>query len=352
MSARLTLIVLLLLVLANSATAQQVRINGNRTPLRSEPTKTSTMLAYYSAGSALDIISFNDGWYRVRDPKTGQEGYILATLVDVMPGSKPVPATVESPAPPLTQPATKPIPSAPPPSKTTSRPATAAQPVQAPPTPTTSAPKPLPAPGTQVKPPATSKPGVQAKPKLGVRGIADVSRVWMTASESFKAVTDTSMRVQFGGGVQVVNLWKGLYAEAMVGRSSLDGSRVFVYQGTVYDLGIPVSITFTPIDAGGGWRIPLGKKKKAHAYAGGGATFMKYQEESDFADSGDNVDEVFIGFYASGGVEYSLTRWLHLRGEARFTSVPNALGAEGVSADFDETNLGGVAVAVKLAIGK
>jgi len=45
MSARLTLIVLLLLVLANSATAQQVRINGNRTPLRSEPTKTSTMLA-------------------------------------------------------------------------------------------------------------------------------------------------------------------------------------------------------------------------------------------------------------------------------------------------------------------
>ena len=64
------------------------------------------------------------------------------------------------------------------------------------------------------------------------------------------------------------------------------------------------------------------------------------------------MEELFTGFYASGGVEYSLTKWLHLRGEARFTSVPNALGAEGVSADFNETNLGGVAVAVKLAIGK
>ena len=79
---------------------------------------------------------------------------------------------------------------------------------------------------------------------------------------------------------------------------------------------------------------------------------MQYQEESDFADAADNVDELFTGFYASGGVEVPLTKWLHIRGEARYTSVPNALGAEGVSADFNETNLGGIAVAVKLAIGK
>jgi hypothetical protein len=41
-----------------------------------------------------------------------------------------------------------------------------------------------------------------------------------------------------------------------------------------------------------------------------------------------------------------------LRGEARYTSIPNALGAAGVSVDFNETDLGGIAVAVKLAIGK
>ena len=352
MTKRLTLVVILVVTFSTTAAAQQVRVNHNRTPLRSEPTQTSTLLAYYPAGSALDIISFSDGWYKVRDPKTGQQGHILATLVDVLPGAKPAPAAEERPATPPTQPATKPIPPAPPPSKTTTPPAAVAQPAPGSATPTTTAPKPLPAPGAQGKPTAPGKPALQAKPRMGVRGIVDVSAMWMTASESFKAVTGTSTRTQFGVGVQFVNLWNGLYAEATVGQSSLNGSRVFIYQDNVYDLGIPVSITFTPIDAGGGWRFPLGKKRKAHVYAGGGVMFMKYQEESDFADSGENVDDVFTGFYASGGMEYSLTKWLHLRGEARFTSVPNALGAEGVSADFDETNLGGVAVAVKLAIGK
>jgi len=53
----------------------------------------------------------------------------------------------------------------------------------------------------------------------------------MTASESFNAVTDTNMRMQYGGGLQVVNLWKGLYAEGTVAWSRLTGSRVFVYEG-------------------------------------------------------------------------------------------------------------------------
>ena len=239
MTRTLTLVVVFVLACATSAAAQQVRVNHNRTPLRAEPTVSSVALAYYQAGSALDIVGFSDGWYKVRDPKTQQEGYVSASLVDVLPGSKPEPATDARPAAPPSR-ATTPPPS----------------------TPTATSPRPASPPSGQTKPAATVKPVILAKPKLGVRGIVDVSAVWMLASESFKAVADTNMRVQFGGGVQVVNLWKGLYAEATVGRSSLDGSRVFVYQGTVYDLGIPVSITFTPIDAGGGWRFPLGKKKR------------------------------------------------------------------------------------------
>jgi opacity protein-like surface antigen len=172
----------------------------------------------------------------------------------------------------------------------------------------------------------------------------------MTASQSFKAVTDTNLRMQYGGGLQVVNLWKGLYAEGTVGWSRLTGSRVFVYEGTVYDLNIPTTITFIPVEAGGGWRFRHGRT--VHSYIGGGVEILKYQEQSDFAEAGDDVDEVFTGFYVAGGVEIRLARWLHLRGEGRYTGVPNALGAGGVSADFDETNLGGAAVAVKLAIGK
>ena len=64
------------------------------------------------------------------------------------------------------------------------------------------------------------------------------------------------------------------------------------------------------------------------------------------------MSEWYTGFYVAGGVEFLVTKWVHLRGEVQYTSLPNALGAGGVSLDFDETNLGGTAVAVKLAIGK
>jgi opacity protein-like surface antigen len=295
MTKTLALVAVFVLAFAASSAAQQVRVNHNRTPLRAEPTPTSTALAFYQAGSALDVIGRSEGWYKVRDPRTKVEGYILASLVDELPGP------------------------------TGSRP-----------------------PAGQAKTAAPGRPPVKAKPS--VRGFAEVSFAWMTASESFKAVTDTSSRVQYGGGVQVVNVWKGLYAEAQAGYSTLDGSRVFVYQDTVYDMGIPVAITFTPIDAGVGWRSPV--SRTTHAYVGGGVSFMNYKEESDFAGAGDDVSEWFTGFYVSGGLEVKLARWLHLRAEGRYTSIPDALGSEGVSADFKETNLGGAAVAVKLAFGR
>jgi opacity protein-like surface antigen len=300
------LAVIVVLTCAASAAAQQVRVNHNRTPLRAEPTSASPVLEFYQAGSALDIVSRLEGWYQVRDPKTGREGYMLASLVDELPADA------------------------------GSRSRAAGQPG----VPRTTGPRPS----------APVKPGVQSKPKAGVRAFADVSAVWMTASESFKAVTGSNSRVQYGGGVQAVNLWKGLYAEAMIGYSRVTGSRVFVHQGTVYDLGIPVTITFMPIDAGAGWRVPV--SKTLHAYVGGGVTFMNYKEESDFAGSDDDVSETFTGFYASGGLEVRLARWLHVRAEGRYTSIPDALGGGGVSADFSESDLGGASAAVKLVFGR
>lgn len=286
---KLTLVLTLLLMFAIPAAAQQLRVKGNRTPLRAEPSTASTALTYYQMGTTLEALEFMNGWYKVRDPQTKVEGFILATLVEVLAG----PGAVRR---------------------------------------------------------APDRPGARTPLKPAARLVLDVSGVWMTASDSFKAVADSNMRMQYGGGLQIVNLWKGLYAEATAGWSRLSGSRVFVYEGTVYDLGIPATMTFYPIDAGGGWRFR--HSRKVHSYLGGGVEFLKYKEESDFANAEDNVDEVFTGYYATGGVEVLLSKWLHLRGEVRYTGVPDALGAGGVSADFGETDLGGVAVAVKLAIGK
>jgi hypothetical protein len=61
----------------------------------------SVALAYYQGGTRLDALQFVDGFYKVRDPRTGREGYILATLVEILPGSTGVPgqrAPVSAPA--------------------------------------------------------------------------------------------------------------------------------------------------------------------------------------------------------------------------------------------------------------
>jgi opacity protein-like surface antigen len=109
MRKRIVCAALLAVLLATPALAQQVRVNGNRTPLRAEPTSTSTALAFYQAGSALDVIDFKDGWYKVRDPQTKQEGYILATLVDLLPATAPPRSAGTSASPTAAQPSPEPV---------------------------------------------------------------------------------------------------------------------------------------------------------------------------------------------------------------------------------------------------
>ena len=64
------------------------------------------------------------------------------------------------------------------------------------------------------------------------------------------------------------------------------------------------------------------------------------------------MDERFNGFHILGGVEFKATRWLGVGGEIAFTSVPDALGAGGVSEAFDEDNLGGTSYRLKISVGR
>ena len=117
-------------------------------------------------------------------------------------------------------------------------------------------------------------------------------------------------------------------------------------------LGIPVAITVTPIEISAGWRFRFRGAPKLTPYAAGGVTLLKYQETSDFSASGDDVDESFNGYHVLGGIEYKITRWLGLAGEASWSTVPDAIGEAGVSEAFDETDLGGTTFRVKITIGR
>jgi len=187
-------------------------------------------------------------------------------------------------------------------------------------------------------------------PGVGVRGLATFGVSQMTASDSFDAVLGSSSLNEIGGGGQVTNLWRGLFAEVAVGRSKETGDRVFVDGGTVYQLGIPLTMTLTTIDATAGYRFNRGGRLVP--YVGAGYTSAAYEETSPFAQAGDDVDARFDGVVAMAGMEVRTFRWLHVRGEARYRQVPDALGSGGVSAAFGDDSLGGLRFGFTLAVGR
>jgi opacity protein-like surface antigen len=192
----------------------------------------------------------------------------------------------------------------------------------------------------------------QRPPRPSVRAFGTFGFDKMSADDSFQAITGSDTTYGFGGGVQGINLWKGLFAEVNVEYSTVDGERAFVFNDEVFPLGIPMKIKTRPIDVVAGWRAGAGGRHPYAAYGGGGVTFMSYKETDDFAAPDEEVDEQKTGFVALFGVEVTVWRWIHLRGEGRYRRVTGILGNGGVSAAFDEDYLGGFGGGVKVVVGR
>ena len=83
-----------------------------------------------------------------------------------------------------------------------------------------------------------------------------------------------------------------------------------------------------------------------------GAGVYRFKEESEFADPGENTSDTFTSYHGLAGVEYMAAKWIFASFEVQYTSVPDALGAPGVSGEFDEKNRGGLALRAKVSIGR
>ena len=103
-----------------------------------------------------------------------------------------------------------------------------------------------------------------------------------------------------------------------------------------------------PLDIAAGWRLD----GRISPYVGAGLSRISYEETSQFATADENVDESGTGLLVQGGVDVSVTRWLHLGGEARYRNVKAALGAAGVSAIFGEDSIGGFSASFRLSLGR
>ena len=213
------------------------------------------------------------------------------------------------------------------------------------------------APGDARRPPAAGTSAAQAaasrRPPAnqpGARVIGGISFMRMAAAEGFEAVTGSSTILHYGGGVQGYDVWKHLFVEGTIEYGPADGERVFVHEGEVFPLGIPLEVTMLPIDMVAGWRFA--SRSPITPYVGGGYSLVNYRESSEFAEEGDDLDEWHSGFVVMGGIEVRASRLIAIRGEAKYREVPGGLDGGGAASALGETSLGGFAFGVKVAIGR
>lgn len=185
---------------------------------------------------------------------------------------------------------------------------------------------------------------------IGIRGYGSFGVAQLAATETFEAVAGTSQQPVFGGGVQVTNIWKGIFADLGVAQiETIEGERVFVEDGEVLELGIAHEVKMRPVDIAAGWRLAFGRLSP---YVGAGVTFFSYEQTSEDADPGEDVSESKSGPLFLAGLDVSILSWLHAGGEIRYRQVTGILGEGDVSEVFGEDNAGGFTAAVRISIGR
>jgi len=210
-------------------------------------------------------------------------------------------------------------------------------------------PRGTPVPSGSLPPPGPPRPDGRraASPAVGVRAFGDITATSFAATDTFKAVFETATGTFFGGGVEV-RFKNVAFLQGAIRRYRATGERVFVSGGEVFHLGIDNTLTLTPLEITVGARVPIGQ---IAPYAGAGIGSLRIQETSDFADAEDDTDARKASYHIVAGVEWKGRAPIAVAGEIGFTRVPKAL-AGNVADAFDEHDLGGVNLRIRVLVGR
>ncbi len=203
----------------------------------------------------------------------------------------------------------------------------------------------------QPRPPSRPAVPLPPPPAFAVRLFADGGVNKFAAGRSFNAVFGKDSGPVYGGGGEVVfrGRW---FARVDLGRFKGEGERAVRLENQTFRLGIPLTVTILPIEVDAGVRLPLGRRRALIPYVGAGVSSHSYKETSSFSAGEENVHERFTGYQILGGVEYRLHRVVGIAGEIQYTTVPDAIGAGGLSAEFSENDLGGIIVRARVLFGR
>ena len=78
---------------------------------------------------------------------------------------------------------------------------------------------------------------------------------------------------------------------------------------------------------------------------------VRVSEKSDFATTGDDVDDRHTSYHVLGGLEIPVHRWVGVGFQAGYRWVPDALTSD-LAETFDETTLNNFSVGLQVTIGR
>ena len=167
-----------------------------------------------------------------------------------------------------------------------------------------------------------------------------------SAKETFSAVFGGTVQPLYGGGLEVA-FRNGLYFDFTASRFKKTGERAFFFNGDGFGLGIPLTVTMTPLEFTVGARS--NPAPKVFPYFGGGIGSYRYEETSTVDDP---FSKTHLGWLIVGGVEYRFNSWIGISGDLQYNRVSGIIGEGGVSAEAGESDLGGTAGRFRVLIGR
>jgi hypothetical protein len=186
-------------------------------------------------------------------------------------------------------------------------------------------------------------------PAISPRGFVLFGQQKFAAEQTFDAVFDKTALPLVGGGADIV-LARNVFVEIAFSRFEETGQRVFRAGDETFKLGIPLTATITPFELTAGYRFT--NWRRVIPYGGVGFGSYHYEETSNFSQVGEDIDVSKRGVLFLAGAEVRIAKWVGLGLDVHHTSVDDILGAGGISAEFDEDDLGGTAFRIRIMVGR
>lgn len=197
-------------------------------------------------------------------------------------------------------------------------------------------------------------PAPPREPLYSIDAHVQFGRLSQTAGDSFAAILGTSTGQVFGAGAELA-LRNGLFVRADVSYFQDEGERVEMIDGEVVPLGIPVTLSLTPIEFSGGYRfaaIRFGNRGELRLvpFVGGGAGVVRFSEMTDDTHPDEEASERFASYHLLVGLDVPIGRRVAIGAELTRRWVRDGLGSGGISEAFGETDLGGTTMLTRVRV--